>query len=162
MRMIPFLLGVGLLGVAFVAWALIYLSPMLPDYSVPEGVEVFDVAEGMWASDGAACEDQPQAITFSPDRSQMLITWMDKAPDPTGTRKRRATYDIIDYSGGHIRGAIVGETRTTDAGDPVVWDLVLRSEDVFTWHRTDWPDYSYTADLERCPEAAAEALPPPI
>ena len=147
MRMIPFLLVVGVLGIAFLVYAFVGL---IPDYEVPEGVEVFEVAAGVWASDATACDEQPQAITFSPDRSQMFITWMDKAPDSTGTRKRRSTYDILEHSAGHIRGAIIGETRMTDAGDPVVWDLVLRSEDVFTWHRTDWPEYSYTSDMERC------------
>lgn len=152
MRMIPFLLVVGLLGIVFIAWAVMSLTP---DYAVPPGVEVFDVAEGTWASDTAACGENPQAITFSHDRSQMFITWLAKAPDSSGTRKRRSTYDILEHSGGHIRGAIVGETRMTDAGDPVVWDLVLRSEDVFAWHRTDWPEYSFTADLRRCPEIGA-------
>jgi len=152
MRMIPFLLGLGLLGIAFIVGLMIYFWPKVPDYTVPEGVEVFDVAEGIWAPDAAACGDDSQAITFSPDRSQMFITWMDKAPDETGTRKRRATYEILEYSEGHIRGAIIGETRTTDAGDPVVWDLMLRSEDVFTWHRTDWSELSFTSDMQRCLE----------
>lgn len=147
MRMIPFLLVVGLLGIVFMVWGVMSVTP---DYAVPPGVEVFEVAEGTWASDADACDEQPQAITFSPDRSKMFITWMAKAPDSTGTRKRRSTYDVLDHSDGHVRGAIVGETRLTDAGDPVVWDLVLRSEDVFTWHRSDWSEYSYTADLQRC------------
>jgi len=153
MRMIPFLLGAGLLAIAFLVGLVIYAWPKVPDYAVPEGVEVFDVAEGTWAEDAAACEEEPQAITFSPDRSQMFITWLDKAPDSTGTRKRRSTYDILEHSDGRIRGAIIGETRTTDAGDPVVWDLMLRSQDVFTWHRTDWSEYSFTSDMRRCPEA---------
>ncbi len=45
---------------------------------------------------------------------------------------------------------IVGETRLTDAGEPVVWDLVLKSEDSFCWDRTDWEQGGCTKNNARC------------
>ena len=36
-------------------------------------------------------------------------------------------------------------------GQPVVWDLVLRSPNRFAWHRTDWESWATTRDLRRCP-----------
>jgi pimeloyl-ACP methyl ester carboxylesterase len=35
-----------------------------------------------------------------------------------------------------------GETRKTESGDRVVWDLILLSPDSYCWRRTDWPPIS--------------------
>jgi hypothetical protein len=70
---------------------------------------------------------------------------------------RVAEYDIQEVSRRHVRGRIRGETRRTDAGEPVVWDLVLTSRDEYRWHRTDWPPGSDTKSVRRCP--ATPALP---
>lgn len=61
------------------------------------------------------------------------------------------TYDIEFVSQSIIRGAIRGETRVTDANEPVVWDLVLTGPDEYRWQRTDHPG-SYTASNRRCPQ----------
>ena len=151
-RLIPSFLIAGIVGIGFIVWALVYGAS--PGYEVPRETEIFDVVEGTWAwtttEDG--CAGEPQGISFSSDRDQMFVTRLAEAPDSTGSRKSRSTYDVLDHSRSHIRGLIVGETRLTEKGEPVVWDLVLLSEDAFAWHRTDWSDYVLTESLRRCPE----------
>jgi hypothetical protein len=51
----------------------------------------------------------------------------------------------------NLRMVIEGETRKTAAGEPVVWDLVLLSNDQFCWHRTDWSPGACTKAIVRCP-----------
>lgn len=67
------------------------------------------------------------------------------------------TYDVLSVSRSTIRGAIRGETRKTDDGKPVVWDLVLTSPDEYRWQRTDWRStpWSYTGHIRRCPAPPA-------
>lgn len=71
-----------------------------------------------------------------------------------------ATYDILRLSPTRIRGAIRGETRLTDAGVPVVWDLVMIGPDEYRWQRTDWQFWQFTAGVHRCsPDGADDAAP---
>ena len=70
-----------------------------------------------------------------------------------GTLDSVAVYDIAEHTDSWIRGAIRGETRLTSEGEPVVWELVLRSPNKYAWHRTDWIAGGLTAAIERCPEA---------
>ena len=56
--------------------------------------------------------------------------------------------EVID---GTIRGKIRGETRLDDDGVPVVWDLVMTSEDSYRWERADWAALmGGTEEIERC------------
>jgi hypothetical protein len=151
-RLMPALLLAGIIGIGFILWTLVY-DPS-PRYEVPRGAQIFDVVEGTWAwtttEDG--CSEEPQGITFSSGRDQMFLTRLVDEPDSTGSRESRSTYDVLDHSRSHIRGRIVGETRLTEEGEPVVWDLVVLSEDAFAWHRADWSDYVLTESLQRCPD----------
>jgi hypothetical protein len=36
--------------------------------------------------------------------------------------------------------------------------LVLSSADSYHWHRADWPSFSYTASIQRCPEDTPPAV----
>ena len=69
-----------------------------------------------------------------------------------------ATYDILSLSPSRLRGAIRGEKRLTDAGIPVVWDLVPVGPNEYHWQRTDWQAWAYTAGIIRC--GASDALAP--
>jgi len=59
-------------------------------------------------------------------------------------------YQVLSESPDSLRMRIVGETRRTHAGEPVVWDLVLLSRDSYCWHRTDWPSQGCTGRVLRC------------
>jgi len=126
-------------------------------YQVPDGETVFSVAEGLWdwAGQPGSCTDNPHTISFTEDRSEMLLTYT--RPDST-TSQREYRYEIRDVGPSSIRGFIHGETRRTDDGQLVVWDLVLTGHDEYRWHRTDWPPRLYTGKVVRCDVPGA---PPP-
>ena len=118
-------------------------------YSVAEGADIRASVAGRWtwASDTAGCRNA-HTIAFADGGKVMTITSADVgASDPV------TTYDVQFVSRSTIRGAIRGETRMTDDGKPVVWDLVLTSPDEYRWKRTDWRStpWSYTGRIRRCP-----------
>lgn len=121
-------------------------------YEVVEGSDVFDVAEGRWAwtTDSGGCAAKWHEVSFSPDRRIMTIASSEPYERADGKFDSVAVYDILEHTRGRIRGAIRGETRLTADGQPVVWDLVLRSHDRYAWHRTDWITGEFTRDIRRC------------
>ena len=148
--------GAILLALVVVAGlCLFWWAPWAPDYEVPGDTDIFTVAAGTWdwttASADSFCVAKRHTVAFSPDRSFMTITLSEPWTDSTGVVHQVAVYDLSEHSRHHVRGRIRGETRLTDAGAPVVWDLVLTSADSYHWHRTDWPAFGYTAAVRRCP-----------
>lgn len=147
-------IALGLVGtVAGIAAYLWYIRP----YEVPSDRDVYAVAEGMWAwtTSDSACTRDWHRITFSRDRTVMSITSSKPYRGADGKFDSVTVYDILAHSRGWIRGAIRGETRLTEDGRAVVWDLVLRSHDRYAWHRTDWIRAGYTREIRRCPGAPA-------
>jgi hypothetical protein len=143
------LLGVPLaLGVALLVW----LRPWAT-YEVPAESDIYAVVTGTWDWIGAdsICVRDPHTISFSADRQVMVLTHRLAEPDSAGVEQQVFEYDIHEVSRRHVRGLIRGEDRLTESGEPVVWDLVLASRDVYRWHRTDWDEGSYTAAVRRCP-----------
>lgn len=140
-----------------VAW----WAPWKPDYEVPSDTDIFTVASGTWAWSDAPpdsfCVTRRHTVAFSPDRSIMTITQGEPWTDSAGVVHQVSVYDISQYSRRHVRGQIRGETRLAPDGTPVVWDLVLSSPDSYHWHRADWPSFSYTKSIERCPEGTPPA-----
>ena len=127
-------------------------------YEVPAGTDIYGVAAGTWDWAGADsfCLRDPHSIAFSSDHRVMVLTQRLPWTDSSGVEHRVAEYDIQEFSRRHVRGRIRGEIRRTEAGEPVVWDLVLTSRDEYRWHRTDWPTGSYTKRVRRC--AATHAM----
>jgi hypothetical protein len=110
------------------------------------------ILPGTWGwtiANGFGCDENPHDIEFSADRKSMFYSVQDPVESPTGEIVKTIQYHILDTSP-HLRMRIEGETRTTPAGDPVVWDLILISPDRYCWHRTDWPVGACTANIERC------------
>lgn len=149
LRDLSLLLGVplGLTGAVLIWW-----QPWVK-YEVPAGTDIYAAVAGTWDWAGAdsVCVRDPHTISFSPDQRVMVLTHTLPWTDSEGAEHRVAEYDILEASRRHVRGRIRGETRRTDAGEPVVWDLVLRSRHEYRWHRTDWPKGSYTKPVRRCP-----------
>jgi hypothetical protein len=150
-----------LLLVIAVAW---YSWPRLfPVHHASSEAAVFEVATGVWdwKTSKGFCEDNPHLISFSADQTVMTITSRRPWADTAAADDRIAVYDIMEHTSAYIRGALRGEDRLTDAGKPVVWDLVLTSPDSYAWHRTDWLLGMQTGDIKRCP-AGTDTLIKPV
>ena len=126
---------------------------------LPADKDVFEIAAGTWGwtTGRNTCRNNPHTITFSADRRTMTLTHPDSVDDAVAGGAW--VYDVLEHEPWRIRGAIRGEDRKTPAGQPVVWDLVLRGPNLYAWHRTDWPALMMTDLIRRCP-VAAEAEDP--
>ncbi len=155
-----------LLGLPLVALMAILLwwRPWIPTtYAAASDDDVFAVASGVWDWQGAdsLCVANPHTISFAPDHSVMYLAHRQPWNDSAGVQHRVAEYEIQGHDSTQIRGLIRGETRRTDAGVPVVWDLVLTSPNSYAWHRTDWPATGRTKEVKRCPPGTDSLVPPP-
>ena len=148
--------------VVVVAAGLAWWHPWNPaPYAAPSGGNVFDAAVGAWDWDGADswCAANPHTISFSADYSVMYLVHRVPWTDSAGPH-RVTEYAIQDSGPSHIRGAIRGEGRRTEAGALVVWDLVLTSPDSYVWHRTDWSAGNRTKAVTRCPVGTDSLVAP--
>lgn len=119
-----------------------------PPYEVSD-VDIANAVSGRWdwSTRLDPCRDSAHTITVSADKKVMTITHDFL---PASDSDRVTTYDIQRLSRSSLRGAIRGEARRTDAGVPVVWDLVLFGPTEYRWHRTDWNAWGYTPSVIRC------------
>lgn len=113
---------------------------------------VMDVLPGVWDWEAAPqrCQENPHSISFTPDRRSMEVRHPKGAVMDKEAPRIVTVYQVLSESPDSLRMRIVGETRRTDAGEPVVWDLVLLSRDSYCWHRTDWPSQGCTGRVLRC------------
>jgi len=63
---------------------------------------------------------------------------------------KRSVYQVMYAEKNMITTVIDGEERRTDAGDRVVWVLVLNNPASYHWRRTDWKAEVRTAEIVRC------------
>jgi hypothetical protein len=143
-------IGIGVVGIVGVALAVMVAYR---GYQVPEDTDIFSALEGSWAwsGDDSACVTDPHTISFTPARDQMIIAHAKPFEGPDGELDSITRYEILEHTRGRIRGAIPGEQRLTESGEPVVWDLVLRGPDRYAWRRTDRQSpFSFTRDVLRC------------
>jgi hypothetical protein len=138
-----------LIPVLGVASYLVYTQ----SYEPPHDSDIFAVVEGRWAwtTSDSGCASDWHRISFTPARTVMTIAASKPYEGADGKLDSIAVYDILSHTGGSIRGAIRGETRLTDDGAPVVWDLVLQGPNNYAWHRTDWLRGAVTREIQRCP-----------
>jgi hypothetical protein len=134
--------------------AVVGIRRYIRGYTVPRDSSIFEVVQGRWAwstrEDG--CDTDWHTISFSPARDTMFIASAKPFEGADDTFDSVTTYVIHEHTLSRIRGAIPGEARFTADGEPVVWDLVLRSPDRYAWRRADWPGWGFTAAIERCVE----------
>ena len=149
---VPFVVLIAVGAWAYRKWI------WVPEYHPPRGVSVFRVAAGKWdwTTKRRWCADSdPEFIAFSPDTSVMTIAYGKPWKDSTGRVHAASVYDLSMHTDNRIRGQIRGESRLTDTGTPVVWDLVLTSPDSYVWERTDLAPWDHSALIRRCPSAGA-------
>jgi hypothetical protein len=132
--------------VALIFW----WRPWQVEYELGEGEDRYELLTGIWDWDGETGRcDSPHRISFDPARKVMTISNAVPIVDSSGIPHQATIYDIEEH-GDRIRGRIRGETRTTEAGEPVVWDLVLTSRDSYAWARAGWSVGGQTREIERC------------
>jgi hypothetical protein len=117
--------------------------------------DVFGRVAGTWRWEYRAddCQENPHTISFSEDRRFMILSY------PLSKDTHTVRYEILAIGPSAIRGKMLGETRTTPAGQTVVWDLVLVTPDSYCWHRTDWAPDGCTRLNVRCPVRGAVGPP---
>jgi len=140
------------IGMPLIAGAVWYFVSVTRPYEVPAGQTVFDVAQGVWkwSNSDSTCRQVHHTISFSPDHKQMYYTSNKKIAAATGMNDSAFVYDIISYDRHSIRAFLRGETRKSTNGKLVIWDLVLKSPDMYAWHQADWPALETTAAIRRC------------
>jgi hypothetical protein len=115
--------------------------------------DIFSRVSGTWdwAEAENVCADNPHTISFTENRDLMLLTTREPLELPDGKMESAFRYQILEHGPSHIRSALEGETRQTDTGELVIWDLILRPDgQAYCWHRTDWPDGACTREIMRC------------
>jgi hypothetical protein len=115
---------------------------------------IFQKVAGTWDWVGVPgeCRDNPHTISFDEDGPTMVLRYAKPAMGFNGQTHTEARYEIRSWSDDAIRVFLVAppETRTTDKGQLVVWDLVLNGRNRYRWHRTDWARTGFTRDVRRC------------
>lgn len=126
----------------------------LPD--VADRESIFGLLEGRWSWEGGDEECKSvHTLTLSPDRRILDLEYPERR-DSAGVTVRvryrvvEAGPQVLPWAPYAIRMEMEGETRRTDAGALVVWDLVFASRDRYHWHRTDWDDGGLTGAIIRC------------
>lgn len=135
--------GGFILVVVIGLWSASRMGYEFPDGDLPKHL----VGRWDWSTRGQPCADSAQVMTFSGDRKVMTISMPARSSADTGWT---AIYDVLSLTESRLRGAIRGESRLTERGAPVVWDLVMFGPDEYHWHRTDWKPWAYTAAMLRC------------
>jgi hypothetical protein len=120
--------------------------------TAPEGVTARSQLPGKWDWEKSEprCGDAAGTFSFSPDGRQVRVNVPAAKDLGTGTSGRDVVYEVLAEEGKTMRLRAVGETRKTDAGVPVEWNLLMLNADTFCWRRTDWKAGACTALLKRC------------
>ncbi len=115
---------------------------------------IFDRMTGDWAlpfTEGMTCAENPHSLTFSADRRRAFFRWTGPMINYRGEVDQAGDYTVLNHDDGGITMALEGETRVTEAGDPVVWILrPANGVDGYCWGRTDWPGGRCVALHVRC------------
>ncbi len=143
----------GFLMAGLLAWIRPWDVKVKAGYEVPGDVDIQDAIAGRWDWGDAEsfCRGSGHTISFSEDRTLMHLVMDQPWTDSAGVEHREAVYELRAMSNRHVQGFMRGETRRTDAGELVVWDLVLTGPDTYAWHRTDWSPGGLTKENRRCP-----------
>ena len=140
----------GVLRIVAFAFALVSLLSCTTIHTVEDSPFVILPGTWGWTTDsGLECHENPHDLSFSDDKSSMLLAFHQPLKNPSEKAEQTVRYRIL-ATAPHLRMKIEGETRTTPTGELVVWDLVLLSRNKYCWHRTDWRRGACTASNERC------------
>jgi hypothetical protein len=116
-----------------------------------EGVDPLAAFSGAWqvvntdTGEVAMSCSEGQSFAVSADRRSVALT-------ETRTGEQLARYIVLHSERDRILTFIEGETRRTQAGDPILWYAFFEGADRFRWRQYDWPsDARTSAQWRRCP-----------
>jgi hypothetical protein len=120
--------------------------------SISVSTDIFQLVPGTWAWDNKpnACQGMTQRFEIASDRKTMRIYHSEPIEGFDGEKTSVTDYVIEGSEPGVLHTFIPAETRKTDAGEPVKWDLVAVGRNRIAWHRADWPEAGLTDMLRRC------------
>ena len=131
---------------------LIFANPALA-----EG-DVFQSLSGTYGplfSPTLSCKLNPHRISFYDNNQRARFDWQAEIVGYNEKRLKTAEYTVVGTSALGIILALDGESRLTDAGEPVVWILrPVQGLAGYCWGRTDWPELRCIATHIRCEDAA--------
>jgi hypothetical protein len=116
-------------------------------------VDPFDIVYGTWAwehENEEPCSALKQTFIISDNRKSMQIHHTPPIEDEDGSKISMTPYVIEGSSPRMLNTFIPTETRLTEDGKPVKWDLVVLARNRLAWHRADWPEGATTGMLRRC------------
>jgi len=127
-------------------------SIQLPSVTYAISTDVHHIVAGTWAweSDAAPCSGLKQTFVVADDRKSMKIHHSEPIESANGKTTSVTDYVVERSSPLMLHTYIPDETRRTDTGEPVKWDLVVVARNRITWHRADWPEGAFTGMLRRC------------
>jgi hypothetical protein len=142
----------SLLLVALSALALLPVRSAPADPVVPGATDPFVLIQGTWdwANRPGSCQDNPQTLTLSADRTEVKLEFKKPVTNAAGKPQKAEVYKILDARARLLRGQVVGETRKDAAGKVLTYDFLFASNDSFCWHRSDWPKGQCTKMMVRC------------
>jgi hypothetical protein len=106
---------------------------------------------GSWGlADAKDCEAESHRFAFSANDTRAMITYKKSFTGIDGRTKNTSDYLVLYAEANKITMYLENESRRTDAGDRVVWVLILESPSRYSWRRTDWKPGVATAKRVRC------------
>lgn len=118
--------------------------------------DAFSIVPGtwVWEDDEDGCDGKTQTFVIGEDSASMVIRHAEPYERSDGTMTDETHYVIEGSTPTVLNTYIPDETRLTDEGDPVKWDLVVVGRNRLAWHRTDWAAGGLTKALVRCPSGS--------
>ncbi|HEV7519064.1 MAG TPA: hypothetical protein VGR07_22470 [Thermoanaerobaculia bacterium] len=120
----------------------------------PSATDPFVLVQGKWgwASGARSCQNNPQTLTLSADRTEVKLEFEKPETNGAGKLQKSEVYKILDARARLLRTMVVGEPRKDPKGQPLTYDFVFVSDNSYCLHRSDWLKGQCTAPMMvRCP-----------
>jgi hypothetical protein len=103
-----------------------------------------------WANRPGSCQDNPQTLALSADRTRVTLEYRKPVTNAAGKPQKSEVYKILDARARLLHTVVEGETRKDRTGQPVTYDFMFVSDNSFCWHRSDWGKSQCTKMMVRC------------
>ena len=119
--------------------------------------DIFDRLTGSFGDldvPSESCAENPVYSSFSPDRGRVNFAWGRPVPSYTGAMITAYGGTVVRVEGQSLIMLRDDETRLTDAGEPVLWEMRPTSAPGgYCWRRLDWEAAQCLPMIRCAPEA---------